>query len=111
MNRKKILVVDDEDDMRKMIVSALETFGFQVFESSNGQDGLQSFLNFAPDLAILDIRMPGIGGIQLCELIRHRSKTPIIMFSAVDEREEVVEEIKMGGERLRPQRGRSGRRR
>lgn len=96
MNRKKILVVDDEDDMRKMIVSALESFGFQVFESSNGQQGLQDFLSFAPDLAILDIRMPGIGGIQLCELIRHRSKTPIIMFSAVDEREEVVEAIKKG---------------
>lgn len=96
MNRKKILVVDDDDDVRKMIVSALESFGFQVFESSNGQEGLQHFLNFAPDLAILDIRMPGIGGIQLCELIRHRSKTPIITFSAVDDREEVVEAIKKG---------------
>lgn len=96
MNRKKILVVDDEADMRKMVVSALETFGFQVFEASNGQEGLQAFLKYAPDLALLDIRMPGIGGIQLCELLRHRSKVPIIMFSAVDEREEVVEAIQKG---------------
>ena len=96
MNRKKILIVDDEDDIRKLVVSALETFGFQVFEASNGQEGLQAFLNFAPDLALLDIRMPGIGGVQLCELIRHRSKIPIIMVSAVDEREDVVESIKKG---------------
>jgi DNA-binding response OmpR family regulator len=96
MNRKKILVVDDEDDVRKLVVSALETFGFQVFEASNGQEGLQAFLNFAPDLALLDIRMPGIGGVQLCELIRHRSKIPIIMFSAVDEREDVVAAIQKG---------------
>ena len=91
MNRKKILVVDDEEDMRKMVVAALETFGYQVFEASNGQEGLQAFLNYNPDVALLDIRMPGIGGIQLCELLRHRSKVPIVMFSAVDEREEVVE--------------------
>jgi DNA-binding response OmpR family regulator len=96
MNRKKILVVDDEDDVRKLVVSALETFGFQVFEASNGQEGLHAFLNFAPDLALLDIRMPGIGGVQLCELIRHRSKIPIIMFSAVDEREDVVAAIQKG---------------
>ena len=96
MNRKKILVVDDEEDMRKMVVSALETFGFQVFEASNGQEGLQAFLKYTPDLALLDIRMPGIGGIQLCELLRHRSKVPIIMFSAVDERTEVIEAIKKG---------------
>ena len=96
MNRRKILVVDDEDDIRKLVVAALETFGYQVFEASNGQEGLQAFLNFAPHLALLDIRMPGIGGVQLCELIRHRSKIPIIMFSAVDEREDVVEAIQKG---------------
>ncbi len=96
MNRKKILVVDDEDDIRKMVVSALESFGFQVFDAPNGQEGLQSFLSFSPDLCLLDIRMPGIGGIQLCELIRHRSKVPIIIFSAVDDREEVVEAIQKG---------------
>lgn len=92
----KILVVDDEDELRGVVMAALEAAGFQVFGASDGQEGIESFLSYAPDLALLDIRMPKIGGIQLCRLIRHRSEIPIIMFSAVGEREEVVEAIKNG---------------
>ena len=96
MFTKKILVVDDEDEMRGAVSTALEAAGFQVFGASDGQEGIESFLSYAPDLALLDIRMPKIGGIQLCHLIRHRSEIPIIMFSAVGERDEVVEAIKNG---------------
>ena len=94
--KKKILVVEDDGDMRKMLVTALEMAEYQVFEAKDGQEGLQAFLSYSPDLALLDIRMPKIGGVQLCELLRHRTKAPIVMFSGVDDREEVVEAIQKG---------------
>ena len=92
----KILVVEDSPELRRAAKVALESRGYEVVCSEDGQDGLADFLAHKPDLVLLDIRMPRISGIELCGLIRHRSRVPIVMYSAVEDRDDVIRAIRNG---------------
>jgi DNA-binding response OmpR family regulator len=92
----KILVVEDSPELRRAAKVALEARGYEVVCSEDGQDGLADFLAHKPDLVLLDIRMPRISGIELCGLIRHRSRVPIVMYSAVEDRDDVIRAIRNG---------------
>lgn len=91
MGKFKILVVDDESRMRKLVRDFLERQNYTVIEAANGQEALEIFYeNRDMDLIILDVMMPQMDGWQTCREIRRESKVPIIMLTArSDERDEL----------------------
>ena len=92
MDKLKILVVDDESRMRKLVKDFLIKKNFEVLEAENGADAIDVF--FADKdiaLVILDVMMPKMDGWQVCREIRQYSKVPIIMLTArADERDELL---------------------
>ena len=91
MDRLKILVVDDESRMRKLVKDFLEREGFRVLEAGDGMEAMERFYE-ENDIAlvILDVMMPKMDGWQVCREIRQTSKVPIIMLTArSDERDEL----------------------
>ena len=91
MNRIKILVVDDESRMRKLVRDFLEKKGFSVLEAVDGMEAMDLFYKEKEiALIILDIMMPKMDGWQVCREVRQTSKVPIIMLTArSDERDEL----------------------
>ena len=85
---KTILVVDDEDLMRGVICTALRREGYSVSDAPGGQDALKMASEKEYDLAILDVRMPGIDGFQVKDVLRKMSPhTKIIFFTAIPDAE------------------------
>lgn len=82
MANEKVLVIDDEMDLNMIVCDYLKNEQFIVESSFDGQDGLDKFNEFKPDLVILDIMLPKIDGMEVCRSIRAESKVPIIMLSA-----------------------------
>src|SRR5258708_34485015 len=82
---KKILVVDDEAQITRVLRRGLESAGFQVRIASDGRSGLESFRAWLPDLVITDLSMPGLDGLGLCERIRQISEVPILVLSVLEE--------------------------
>jgi DNA-binding response OmpR family regulator len=83
---KKILVVDDEESIRYLYREELEEEGFAVEVAKNGEEALQKLPLFKPDLITLDIKMPGMNGIETLKRIRESERQlPIIMCSAYGE--------------------------
>lgn len=92
MERLKILVVDDESRMRKLVRDFLVKKGFDVFEAENGEQAVDVFFR-EKDIAliILDVMMPKMDGWQVCRMIRQYSSVPIMMLTArSDERDELL---------------------
>lgn len=85
-NTKKILVVDDEQKIVEVVKSYLEREGFEVFEAYNGSKAVEIFENVKPALIVLDLMLPDMSGEEVCNVIRRKSRIPIIMLTAkVDE--------------------------
>jgi len=83
--RKKILVVDDEATMVKLLQSRLETVGFAVVPAYSGQEALDKFSKEKIDLALVDVVMPGMGGIEvLKKLKKMNSNLPVVIMTAYD---------------------------
>lgn len=83
MERLKILVVDDESRMRKLIKDFLVKSGYEVLEAENGEEAVDAFLKYKDiALIILDVMMPKMDGWEACREIRKNSKVPIIMLTA-----------------------------
>lgn len=86
MRKKKILIVDDELDMRIFLSTLLETSGYKPVMTRDGKEGLQKAKNVVPDLIILDIMMPGEGGVYMYRQLKMDEilkNIPVIMLSAV----------------------------
>jgi len=87
---KYILVVEDEDAVRSVIVEAMRLEGLEVREARNGEEAMAMFLTDPPALVILDVLMPGMNGLEVCQHVRSLpeplNKTPIIMLTAIDTR-------------------------
>lgn len=92
MDKSKILVVDDESRMRKLVRDFLVKNNYEVMEASDGEEALDLFFEKNDiDLVILDVMMPKMDGWQVCREIRSYSKVPIIMLTAKsDERDELM---------------------
>jgi len=87
----KILVVDDEREIVKVVRAYLEQGGFRVVSAFDGQEALTVFRNERPDLAILDLNLPSIDGLDVCRTIRKESDTPVIMLTArVEEADRLI---------------------
>ncbi len=92
MERLKIMVVDDESRMRKLVKDFLEKKGYEVVEAENGEAAVDTFFESNDiSLIILDVMMPKMDGWQVCREIRQYSKVPIIMLTAKsDEKDELL---------------------
>ena len=96
---KKILVVDDEKEFLALIKSAFEIRGFAVVTADNAIDAGLALAVGLPDLILMDIKMPGINGIQACEAIRRNPVTknvPIIIVSALSHESDMKKAQKVG---------------
>lgn len=81
----RILVVDDERQITRVLRTSLQSSGYEVRVAANGLEGFDLFRTFAPDLVITDLAMPEMGGIELTRAIRRLSETPIIVLSVRDQ--------------------------
>jgi len=93
---EKILAIDDDVILLKLIRQSLEPEGFSVTTATSGQEGLAVFHQTAPDLVILDVMMPGMDGWEVCQRLRQVSSVPIIFLTALDKIENVVQGL-VGG--------------
>lgn len=95
---KKIFVVDDETNIRQIVRSYMEKEGYVVKEFENGEDALKAFSPEMPDMLVIDIMMPGMSGFELCNEIRKKANTPIIIVSAREEELDRILGIEMGAD-------------
>ncbi|UJF32430.1 response regulator transcription factor [Paenibacillus hexagrammi] len=93
-----ILVVDDETNIIDVCTLYLEREGFRVISAGNGEEALRMWRQYAPDLMILDLMMPGINGWQVCVEIRQEQDIPIIMLTARGEEKDRLTGLTMGAD-------------
>lgn len=100
MDKKKILVIDDEPDFLELIKVRLEANNYEVITASNGEEGLEKVKQVKPDAVLLDILMPGIGGLQTLKEIRRIDKNlPVFIVTAFsnEERFKLASDLKASG--------------
>ena len=78
---EKILVVDDEKDIRKLLTDFFQLQGYQVYTARNGQEALDK-ISVNPDIILLDINMPQMDGMEVCKKIRNYVTCPILFLTA-----------------------------
>jgi two-component system KDP operon response regulator KdpE len=101
-DRRRILVVDDEERMVRFIRMNLEHDGFQVSEAFNGKQAIQRLRDINPDLILLDVMMPDIDGFEVLETIREASNVPVIMLTAKGEEDDRVRGLELGADVTSP---------
>jgi len=94
----KILVVDDEPQITKVLKTSLATEGFEVQAANDGQTALELFRSWKPQLVISDISMPQMDGVELCRRIRADSNIPLIVLSVIQEEKRKVEALDAGAD-------------
>ncbi len=87
---KRILIVEDEMDIQELLSAYLRDAGYAVQIASDGMEAIDNFNKYCYDLVLLDIMLPKIDGFGVCELIRRKSKVPIIMLTALDNEKEQI---------------------
>jgi DNA-binding response OmpR family regulator len=98
MTAPTALVVDDEPQMTAIVEFALSTQGFAVLVAHDGATALQLLRGRTVDLVVLDVLMPTLDGLSLCQLIRARSDVPIMMLTALTQREDVIAGLEHGAD-------------
>jgi len=94
----KVLVADDDADLRDLIAFTLTQAGYLVIKAGDGPTALKRFEDESPDLIVLDINMPGLSGFQVCEAIRRRSRVPVMMLTVRGEEEDLVRALGLGAD-------------
>ena len=94
----KILIADDDPDLLDLVAYALTQAGYLVVKASDGTAALALFEAETPDIAILDINMPGATGFDVCSAIRSRSTVPIMMLTARGEEQDLVRALDLGAD-------------
>jgi DNA-binding response OmpR family regulator len=94
----KVLVADDDADLRDLIAFTLAQAGYLVLKAADGPAAVQLFERESPDLVVLDINMPGMSGFQVCEAIRKRSRVPVMMLTVRGEEEDLVRALGLGAD-------------
>ena len=95
---KKILVVEDEANIRELLRLYLEREGYTVLEAENGVEGIKKWKSDKPDMLLLDVMMPVMDGWAVCREIRAESDVPIIMLTAKGETADRVSGLEMGAD-------------
>lgn len=94
----KVLVADDEWDVRDMVQTMLESEGYSVRAAADGEDALRSFFAWQPTVVILDINMPRMDGFKVLERIRQVSETPVIILTAMGQEADTVRGLQCGAD-------------
>src|SRR5919206_630764 len=98
MKRARVLVIDDDADIRGLLRELLERASYEVVEAANGREGLRSLYGSSPDLVLLDVSMPELDGWQTLERIRDMSDVPVVMLTARAAELEKVRGLKAGAD-------------
>jgi len=93
-----ILLVDDEDSVRKVLAFPLERDGFNVVQAADGEEALRQFAAHTIDLVVLDIMLPRLDGLEVCKRLRATSTVPIIMLTARDDELDKVIGLELGAD-------------
>src|SRR5262245_10428940 len=96
--RSRILVVDDETQITRVLKTTLTSQGYEVKTAADGESGLNATLDWLPDLVITDLSMPGMNGVELCRAVRERSQVPIIILSVRGEEKIKIEALDAGAD-------------
>lgn len=96
--KRNILVVDDEAQITRVLKTTLAAQGYAIRTASDGEQALQEMKGWSPDLVITDLRMPNMGGLELCRSIRSDSRIPIIVLSVRGEEAIKVEALDAGAD-------------
>jgi two-component system, OmpR family, KDP operon response regulator KdpE len=98
MNTARILVVDDEPQIRRVLRAALATQGYEIHEARTGEEALEAVRDSRFDLILLDMNMPGLGGLETCRSIRATSEVAIIMLTVHDTEHDKVAALDAGAD-------------
>lgn len=96
-NAKKVLIIDDEQEICEMLYSFLVPHNYKVFLAFNGQMGLEYFEEVKPDIVLLDLKMPDIDGVEVLKIIRKVSDVPVVIITGHPEE---VSEIHLSGQQI-----------
>lgn len=94
----RVLVVDDDPALAEMLGIVLRGDGFEPAFVADGSRALGALREFRPDIVLLDVMLPGLGGIEVCQAIRAESGTPIIMLTAKTDTVDVVRGLEAGAD-------------
>jgi len=97
-NQPRILVVDDEPQLTRVLRTGLKSRGYDVRTAADGLAGFEAFNDWHPDLVITDLAMPSVDGLELCRRLRAISQVPIIVLSAKGEEKTKVEALDIGAD-------------
>ncbi len=98
MNQPRILVVDDEPQIARVLRTGLKTHGYDVRVAADGVSALETFNDWRPDLVVTDLAMPNLDGLELCRRLREISQIPIIVLSVRGEEKTKVEALDAGAD-------------
>jgi DNA-binding response OmpR family regulator len=98
MSEPRVLVVDDDDDIRTLVVTLLTRAGITVRDAPNGREGLREFHSWRPDLVVLDVSMPELDGWSVLDRIRDMSAVPVLMLTARGDELERVRGLQAGAD-------------
>jgi DNA-binding response OmpR family regulator len=99
--KKKILVAEDEPDIRGLVAFSLRYAGYEVVEATDGQEALDKALSELPDLILLDVRMPRMNGYEVCGSLKIEeatAKIPVLFLSARGQESEIKRGLELGAE-------------
>ncbi|GAB4255665.1 MAG: response regulator transcription factor [Thermoleophilia bacterium] len=94
----KILVVDDDENVRRLVAAYLEREGYEVATAADGQSALREAERLSPDLLVLDLMLPGMGGLQVAKRLSARRKVPILMLTARGEEDDQLRGFEAGAD-------------
>lgn len=98
MNSGRILVVDDEPQIRRVMKTALASHGYEAYEARTGEESLEILRKHSPDLVLLDMNMPGMGGLAACRELRAVSAVAIIVLSVRDAENDKIAALDAGAD-------------
>jgi DNA-binding response OmpR family regulator len=98
MPKEKILIIEDEKDLVKLLKYNLEKEGYRVSVSTDGESGLAAFRKEKPGMVILDIMLPKLDGFEFCKQVRQESKVPILMLTAKTEEVDRILGLELGAD-------------
>ena len=97
-HKEKILVVDDEASIRRILETRLSMIGYDVVTAADGEEALDVFRSTSPDLVVLDVMMPKLDGYGVCQELRKESDIPIIMLTALGDVADRITGLELGAD-------------
>lgn len=98
---KRVLIAEDEPDIRNLVVFSLQYAGYEVIEALNGEEAIKLAAREQPDLILLDVRMPRMNGYEACSVLKAQESTrkiPVVFLSARGQETEIKHGLELGAE-------------